>query len=125
MRKQIETDGAPKATSILSQAIESNGFIFVSGQIHQTLEGEVTGGSVADKVAQIMLNIGTVLMVAGASLKDVVKATIYVTDMHQMIELNTTYPNYFIDPLPALEAVCVKSLPLGATIEISVIAAKP
>jgi 2-iminobutanoate/2-iminopropanoate deaminase len=76
MKKLIQTDGAPEASSILSQAVVAGGFVFVSGQIHQTLEGDVTGGSVSDKIAQIMLNLGVILMTAGSSLKDVVKATI-------------------------------------------------
>ncbi len=122
MKKKIETTGAPKADAILSQAVQANGFIFVSGQIHQTPNGQVIEGSVTEKVAQIMSNIEAVLQAAGASLNDIVKATIYVTDMAQMPELNQVWPTYFEQPLPAREAVCITALPLGATIEVSVIA---
>jgi 2-iminobutanoate/2-iminopropanoate deaminase len=72
-----------------------------------------------------MNNITAILKQADATLNDVVKVVIYVTDMAQMPELNEIYPNFFALPLPVREAVCVKELPLGATIEISVQAVKP
>ncbi len=122
-KKQISTNNAPRATHILSQAIESNGLIFVAGQIHNKADGSVVEGSVKDKMAQIMQNISEILKAAGANLGDVVKVTVYVTDMKQMPELNEEYPKYFNEPYPAREAVGVKELPLGATIEISVVAA--
>lgn len=122
MKKKIETTGAPKADAILSQGIEANGMIFVAGQIHSTPDGQMVEGTVTQKVAQIMSNIEAILKAAGASLNDIVKATIYVTDMAQMPELNQVWPTYFEQPLPAREAVCVSALPLGATIEVSVIA---
>ena len=120
--KKIETNDAPKAEAILSQAIVANGFVFVAGQIHQKPDGTIVDGSVAEKVQQIMSNINAILVAAGSSLENAVKVTVYVTDMGQLPELNQVYPTYFSDPLPAREAVCVKELPLGATIEISVIA---
>jgi 2-iminobutanoate/2-iminopropanoate deaminase len=69
-----------------------------------------------------MKNIQAILNAAGAGLDSIVKVTVYVTDMAVMPELNKIYPNYFSKPLPAREAVCVKELPNGASIEISVIA---
>ena len=71
-----------------------------------------------------MKNISAILAAANATLDDVVKVTIYVTDMAFMPELNKAYPTYFKEPYPAREAVCVKELPLGTDIEISVIASK-
>lgn len=124
MNYRVATDGAPKAEALLSQAIEANGLIFVAGQIHNTVDGKMIEGTVEDKLAQIMNNISAILNAAGATLNDIVKVTIYVTDMAQMPALNAVYPTYFNGPLPAREALCVKELPLGATIEVSVIAAK-
>lgn len=124
IKKQVSTEKAPNAPHILSQAIEANGTIFVAGQIHNKSDGSIVEGSVKDKLAQIMQNISEILKAADAALKDAVKVTIYVTDMSQMPELNEEYPKYFTEPFPAREAVCVKDLPLGATIEISVVAAK-
>ena len=122
MKKQVETSAAPKADHILSQAIESNGLIFVSGQIYQKADGALIDGSVEEKMEQVVSNIREILNSAGSTLDDIVKVVIYVTDMAQMPKINEVYPTYFEKPYPAREAMCVKELPLGATIEISVIA---
>jgi 2-iminobutanoate/2-iminopropanoate deaminase len=124
MKKQISTDSAPRADHILSQGIVSNGNIYVAGQIHSNPEGVMVEGAVNEKVDQIMQNISAILKSAEASFDNIVKVVIYVTDMEQMPEINEVYPSYFKDPLPVREAVCVKALPLGATIEISVVAEK-
>lgn len=124
MRNKLTTDDAPKADHILSQGIEVGDTIYVAGQIHNKPDGTMVEGSVKDKVEQIMKNTEAVLKEAGSDLTNVVKVVIYVTDMLQMVELNEVYPTYFSDPLPVREAVCVKELPLGATIEISVVATK-
>ena len=124
MKQGIKTDDAPKVPGLLSQAIVSNGTVYVAGQIHMTASGEIVEGTVAEKLKQIMKNFEAILKAAGAEFGDVLKVTIYVTDMGQMPELNKEYPSYFKEPLPAREAVCVKELPLGASIEISVIAVK-
>lgn len=121
MKKQISTDQAPGAP-FLSQAVVSNGLIFVSGQVHNNADGQIVGGTVSEKLEVIMKNISVILGATGASLDDVVKVTIFVTDMSQMPELNQTYPKYFADPKPVREAIGVQALPLGATIEVSVIA---
>ena len=124
MKQSIKTDAASGAPGILSQAIEANGLVFVSGQIHNMTDGQMVDGTVREKLAQIMANISAILKAANLTLNDIVKVTIYVTDMAQMPEFNQAYPTYFDQPLPAREAVCVKELPLGATIEISVIASR-
>jgi 2-iminobutanoate/2-iminopropanoate deaminase len=122
--KQQVTTGDTKSAHILSQAIVSNGFIFLSGQVHCNSELELVGDTTEEKLAQIMQNIETILKAADATLDDIVKVVIYVTDMGVMPDLNRTYPTYFTEPYPVREAVCVKALPLGADIEISVVAAK-
>ncbi len=124
MKEKVSTDDAPKATHILSQAIVSNGLIFVAGQVHVLPDNTLVEGSTKDKVAQIMKNVGAILKAANATLDNIVKITICVTDMSIMPELNEAYPSYFTDPFPAREAICVKELPLGASIEMCVIAAK-
>ena len=122
MKKIIHTNEAPTASKVYSQAVVSNGFIFVAGQIHATSEGELIEGSTEEKLTQIMKNIKAILKVANASLNNVVKLTLYVTDIGILSEINKIYPTYFTGDLPAREAVCVQALPLGASIEISVIA---
>lgn len=122
MKQQLSTNEAPSAPLFLSQAIQSNGFLFVSGQIHNTLDGSLVAGTNKEKVNQIFKNLEAILKSANLSLDHIVKVVIYVTDMSIMPELNEVYPSYFNQPLPVREAVCVQALPLGASIEISVIA---
>jgi 2-iminobutanoate/2-iminopropanoate deaminase len=71
-----------------------------------------------------MYNIQIILEAASSKFDDIIKVVIYVTDMAIMPELNEVYPSYFNEPYPVREAICVKGLPLGANIELSVIAAK-
>lgn len=122
MKQQVST-GNSKSDHILSQGIISNGFIFLSGQVHATPDLTLVEGTTQEKLDQIMKNISSVLEAANATLDDIVKVVIYVTDMSIMSELNEAYATYFTDALPVREAVCVAALPLGATIEVSVIAA--
>lgn len=124
MKRQLSTNNAPSADHILSQGITSNGTIYVAGQVHNKPDGTMVAGSVKEKVDQIMQNVTAILQQADANLNDIVKVVIYVTDMAQMPELNEVYPTYFTKPFPAREAICVQALPLGATIEISVVAQK-
>lgn len=122
MKKEISTPDADSFPGVLSQAIDIGNLVFVSGQINITASGEMIGETVEEKLKQIMTNIAAVLGAADLSLDDIVKVTIYVTDLAQMSEINQFYPKYFSKILPAREAVGVAALPLGATIEISVIA---
>lgn len=123
VKKEISTTKVGVAPA-LSQAIEANGIVFVSGQIHADAEWKLVGETVEEKLAVIFQNLRAILETAELTLDDIVKVTVYVTDMTQMPELNEHYPSYFSAPLPAREAVCVKELPLGATIEISVVAVR-
>ena len=97
--------------------------IFTSGQIHLK-EGELVGETVGEKTKQVMENLKEILSEAGTSLENVVKATVYVIDMEMYEEFNEEYVKYFKDSFPAREVVCVKGLPLSASIEISMIAEK-
>ena len=124
MKTKIITDKAPKAVGPYSQAIIDGNLIFTSGQIHLTSDGKLVQGSIEDQVHQIMKNLQAVLEAAGVSFADVVKTTIYVTDMSTYGKVNEIYGGYFSDPYPARETVCVKELPLGAKIEISMVAVK-
>lgn len=121
MKQQVKTSNV-SSDHLLSQGVISNGFVFVSGQIHVDEQMKLVGTTTQEKVTRIMGNIETVLKNADATLEDIVKVVIYVTDMSVMPELNEVYPVFFGDILPVREAVCVAALPLGAAIEISVIA---
>lgn len=124
MKVQSSTSEAPSAPQLLSQAITANDFVFVAGQVHALPDNTLIEGSTSDKVDQIMKNLSAILKAASSKMDKVVKVVIYVTDMSIMPELNEAYPTYFKEPFPVREAVCVKALPLGASIEISVIAAR-
>lgn len=124
MKKKIETVKAPKATGPFSQAIIVGNLIFVGGQIHLTPEGKLLEGTMEEQAHQVMRNLQAVLEAAGVSFSNVVKTTIYVTEMSVYPKINEVYSSYFSDPFPARETVCVKELPLGAKLEISLIAVK-
>lgn len=96
--------------------------VFTSGQVYLTPEGKLLEGTIEEQTKQVMENLKAVLEEADASFKDVVKSTIYVTDMSDYGKINEAYGNYFSEPYPARETVCVKGLPLGAKIEISMVA---
>lgn len=107
-----------------SPSITKNGFVFTSGQVYLTTDGKLLEGTIEEQVHQVMKNLNAILENAGVSFKDVVKTTIYVTGMENYVKINEVYGSYFSEPFPARETVCVKELPLGAKIEISMIAAK-
>ena len=125
MKTKVETPNAPAALGLLSQAVVSNGTIYVAGQIHSTPDGQFVEGSTEEKVHQIMKNLTAILKAADSDFSHVVKVNVYVTDISELPKLNEVYKTYFTsEPLPAREAVCVKALPLGASIEMSLIASK-
>ncbi len=123
MKTKVVTDKAPAAgASPHSQAIIANNFVFTQGSIYLTTEGKLLEGTAEEQIHQIMKNLSAILEEAGVSFKDVVKTTIYLTDMSLYKTVNEVYGSYFSDPYPAREAVCVKELPLGAKVEISMVA---
>lgn len=124
MNQAISSTGAPKATGPFSQAIVSGNMVFLGGQIYLTPERTLLEGNLEERVRQIMSNLQNVLNEAGCDFKNVVKTTIYVTDMGNYGKINEIYGSYFEAPYPAREVVCVKELPLGAVVEISIIAVK-
>lgn len=124
MKQEVKTDSAQSAKGLLSQALIVDGFIYTSGFIHLTPDGKLVVGSPEDKFRQVMKNIEEVLKAADADFNDVIKVTMYVTDIAILPELNKLYITYFTEPYPVREAVCVKELPLEASIEISVVAKK-
>lgn len=107
-----------------SPFVEKNGFIFTSGQVYLTEEGKLLEGTITEKTNQVMKNLKSILEKTGISFENVVKTTIYITDMANYEQINEAYASYFKEPFPARETVCVKQLPLGAELEISMVAAK-
>ncbi|HNW99118.1 MAG TPA: RidA family protein [Bacteroidales bacterium] len=125
MKKSINTNYAPKALGPYSQAIEVNGMLFVSGQIPiNPASGQLLTGDICEQTKQVMTNIGAILKEAGMDFSNVVKASIFLSDLSNFEKVNETYAKYFSENPPARECVQVAKLPKNTDIEISVIAAK-
>ncbi len=122
--KEIRSREAPAPVGPYSQAIESDGWIFVSGQM--PLEPETNAlvdGEIEAQTARVLANLRAVLEAAGATLDDVVRTTIYLVDLGLFPRVNTVYGEHFTrDPQPARATVQVAALPLGAAVEIDAIA---
>jgi 2-iminobutanoate/2-iminopropanoate deaminase len=119
----IATDTAPKAIGPYSQAIRAGGFVFCSGQIPlDPATGELTGATISEQTGRVMDNIAAVLAAAGLTFGDVVKSTIYLTDLADFAVVNEVYGRRFSENPPARSTVEVKGLPKGARVEIEVIA---
>jgi 2-iminobutanoate/2-iminopropanoate deaminase len=108
----------------ISQFRESDGLVFTSGQVCLTTEGKLIEGTIQEQTHQVMKNLERVLKEAGVGFKDVLKTTIYVTDMNLAADVNEVYGSYFKEPFPAREMIGVSALPLGAKVEISMVAKK-
>ncbi len=108
----------------LSGAYEINGLVFVSGQVHADTDWKLHGQTIEEKLEITMSNIKRILTDAGLTLDNVVHVRIYVTDIKELPALNTAYKTYFKHPFPARTAIGVSSLPLGANLELEVIAVR-
>jgi 2-iminobutanoate/2-iminopropanoate deaminase len=125
MKKVIHTSLAPKAVGPYSQAIETGGMLFISGQIPiDPATGKIVDGGIKEQTSQVMKNIEAILKEAGYSFKDVVKSTCLLSDMNNFAAMNEVYGSYYPENPPARAAYGVVKLPLGALIEIETIAAK-
>lgn len=126
MPKQIhDVAGAPAPVGPYSVATEANGFVYLSGQVGiDPAAGAVVDGGVAAETRQVMENIGTILDGLGLGYADIVKTTIFVTDMGEFGTINAAYGEYVGDAKPARSTVEVSGLPLGVAVEIEVIAAR-
>jgi 2-iminobutanoate/2-iminopropanoate deaminase len=125
MKKIIHTSEAPKAVGPYSQAVESNGILFISGQIPiDPAIGKIVEGGIKEQTEQVMKNIGVILEAAGYSYADVVKSTCLLNDMDNFTAMNEVYGRYYAENPPARAAYGVVRLPLGAMVEIETIAIK-
>ena len=125
MKKIIHTEKAPAAVGPYSQAVETNGTLYVSGQIPiDPATGKIVTGGIAEQSHQVMKNIGAILEEAGYSYLDVVKSTCLLSDMKNFSGMNEVYAAYYPVDQPARAAFAVKELPLGVLVEIESIAVK-
>ena len=123
MKKAIKTDKAPAAVGPYSQAIESGGFLFISGQI-PLIPGttQFAEGGVVEQTHQVLKNIGGILEAAGLTYEHVVKCTCLLADIKDFKAMNEVYATYFPGVPPARAAFQAANLPLGALVEIEAIA---
>ncbi|KAI8872270.1 putative endoribonuclease L-PSP [Ramicandelaber brevisporus] len=124
----VHSDQAPKAVGPYSQAIVSGNHVFCSGQVHfNVAENKLISGSVAEQTHQCLTNLKAVLAAANPSkpltLKNVIKTTVFLTDMKDFAEMNAAYAEAFDGHAPARSTIQVAGLPLGSRVEIEAIAA--
>jgi 2-iminobutanoate/2-iminopropanoate deaminase len=101
-----------------SEAIEVNGHVFISGQVHSNESGDLVGEGIEEKTHQSMKNIKTILDMAGLTFDDVVKMEILLPNLSERTLVSKVYESYFAHPLPTRVMCGVKELPMGADIEI-------
>ncbi|WWC85196.1 uncharacterized protein L201_000055 [Kwoniella dendrophila CBS 6074] len=120
-----KVEGVAQPPPFISPAIISNGFVFCSGQIGSTSDGQLVKGPIKNRVNQIMDNLDKVLKAHGSSLQDTVKFNLYITSYDDFAEINETYTKRIPSPAPTRTCIGVKSLPFGTDIEIECIGAIP
>ena len=118
----IFTEDAPKAIGPYSQAVKSGGFLFVSGQIPlNPASGDLMNSSIEDQAEQVITNLSAICKAANTSLSNIVKLTIYITDMNDFSIVNQAMENHFEAPYPARATIEVSALPLGVNVEMDAI----
>lgn len=121
--KVLHSEKAPAALGPYSQAIVAGDFVFASGQVPiDPSTGVFAEGGIKEQTWQSLTNVSNVLAEAGINLSNVVKTTVFLSDMDNFAAMNEVYAQFFTEPFPARSAVAVKTLPKGALVEIEVIA---
>jgi 2-iminobutanoate/2-iminopropanoate deaminase len=122
-REAVTTKEIAPPVGPFSPAVRAGGFLFISGQVAQTCtsQGLIAGG-VAHQTEQIIVNLRAILAAAGKTLADVVRVGIYLTDMKDFAAMNAVYQRHFEAPYPARTTIGVAALPLGASVEIDLVA---
>lgn len=121
----ITTSNAPAPIGPYNQAVQAGNTLFISGQICiDPATGNLKNKDLQEETHQVMHNLKAILQQAGMDFNDVVKTTIFLTDMHRFAEVNEVYGKYFANHFPARETVQVSALPKFVNVEISMIAIK-
>ena len=121
-RLSIYTDRAPKAIGPYSQAFRAGDTVYLSGQIPlDPKTGELVSGDIEAEIRRVFLNLQAVAETAGDGFKDVVRVTIYLTDLSHFGKVNEIMSEYFRDPYPARVTVGVAALPRGARVEVDAV----
>ena len=118
----ISTNNAPQAIGPYSQAVKTGDLIFISGQIPLNPKtGDLVSGSIEDEANQVLENIQSICKAAGYGLEDIVKITIFLTNLENFAIVNKVMTKHFNEPYPARATVEVSGLPLGVNVEIEAI----
>ncbi|MDR1777969.1 MAG: RidA family protein [Desulfovibrio sp.] len=120
----VATDKAPAAIGPYSQALTMGGLVFVSGQLPLDARDRTMPEGIAEQSSASLNNLKAILESAGSSLEKVLKTTVYLADINDFAAVNEVYAAFFKHPYPARSCFAVKSLPMGAKIEIEAIAAR-
>ncbi len=124
-RQAIATENAPQAIGPYSQAMKVDNMLFTSGQIPlDPATGKLVEGDIQAQARRVFDNLKSIIEAAGFKMSDVIKATVFLKDINNFKAVNEVYATYFSQPFPARSAFQVAALPLGAELEIEVIAAK-
>jgi 2-iminobutanoate/2-iminopropanoate deaminase len=125
MKSIIYTENAPEPIGPYSQAVLAGNMLFISGQIPiDPTSNQLIIGSIADEARQVMKNLDALLKSSGFLFEDVVKTTIFLSNMNHFAEVNEIYGSYFSANFPARETVAVLGLPKNVNVEISLVAVK-
>lgn len=123
MRNIVTSENAPKAIGPYSAAIQTDGFVFCSGQLGlDPVSGELVSGEVEAQTRQALTNLKHVLEAAGSSLEQVVKTTVFLKDMADFPKMNAVYGEFFAAQPPARSTIAVAGLPKGGLVEIEALA---
>jgi len=123
-KKIIHTDKAPQAIGTYSQAVNHQGLVFISGQIPLDPESmEMVAGGIEAQIHRVFKNLSAICTAAGGSLDDIIKLTVFLTDMVNFPQVNTIMEQYFTTPYPARAAIGVVALPKDSEVEMEAILA--
>jgi 2-iminobutanoate/2-iminopropanoate deaminase len=122
-RGVVKTEKAPKAVGPYVQGVKAHGFLFTAGQIGlDPATGKLVEGGIEAQTRRVLENLKAVVEAAGSSFKQAVKATVYLTDLSHFQAMNQIYATYFEGHSPARSTIGVAGLPLGALVEIELVA---
>lgn len=125
MKKQIATDKAPAALGPYSQAIMVGDTLYASGQVPiDPATGDLSGDTIEVQAKQVFENLTQVLAAAGMDFGNVVKTTVFLTDLANFATVNEIYASYFVQPYPARSCVQIAALPKGSLLEVELVAVK-
>ncbi len=124
MIKRISTDKAPAAIGPYSQALDTGNMLFISGQIPINPATGTMPESVEEQAKQVLTNITNILAEAGLTMANVVKTSVFLSDLNDFAAVNEVYASFFAEPYPARSCVQIAAIPKGAKVEIETIAVK-